>query len=307
MDEPLLRARGLCVRRGDEEVVRDVSLDLRAGEVLAILGPNGAGKSTLLEALGGVVSPSAGTVETDSRVATALQSSAMAARSAQANLELALAWWGVARRERRGRATEALATMRATHLAARPAAAMSSGERRRIHLARAVAIRPDVLLLDEPFAGLDVATRGSLLDDAGAAIRSCTKAAMIVVHDRAEAWAMADRLIVLLGGRVAAAGAPREVLERPPTRDVARFLGFSGEVRDDDGVLLVRPSQVRIDPNGRLAATVARLIPIEDGVRILLVAPNAELSTIEPLPGPSVGDQVRVNVSGGVRFSADGG
>jgi ABC-type sulfate/molybdate transport systems ATPase subunit len=304
---PLLRVRDLSVRRGDNLVVRDVNLRLHAGEALAILGPNGAGKSTLLEAIAGVVTPTAGTVETHGRVATALQSPDLASRTARANVELALAWWGVARAERRTRADAALSVMHAEHLADRLQSSMSGGERRRVHLARALAVNPDVLMLDEPFAGLDVATRGAILDDAGAAIRHGANAAILVVHDRAEAWALADRVVVLLDGAVAAEGTPRDVLDHPPTPAVARFVGFGGEVRDRDGVLMARPSQVRLDPYGDVATTVTRLIPIEDGVRVILEAPDVRLSTITPLPGPSVGDQVRVSVVGGVRFWADGG
>jgi ABC-type sulfate/molybdate transport systems ATPase subunit len=304
---PLLQIRDLSVRRGGRQVLDQVSLELNAGEVLAILGPNGAGKSTLLETIGGVVTPSAGTVKRHGRVASALQSPDLANRSARANVEVALSWWGVARRDRRQRAVGALAAMRAEHLVDRPAAAMSGGERRRVHLARATALRPDVLLLDEPFAGLDPASRGALLDDAGEAIRDCAGAVILVVHDRAEAFALADRLVVLIDGRVAASGAPREVLERPPTPLVARFLGFTGEQFDSNGVLFTRPSQVRLDPEGVVVATVTRLIPMEDGARAELDTPHGRLAAIVPFPGPRVGDIVRLTVSGGVRFPASGG
>ena len=85
---------------------------------------------------------------------------------------LALAWWGVPRPERAPRAREALEAMGAEHLRQRPAGALSGGERRRVHLARAIAVQPDILMLDEPFAGLDAETRASLLEDAASALRS---------------------------------------------------------------------------------------------------------------------------------------
>jgi ABC-type sulfate/molybdate transport systems ATPase subunit len=299
---PLLRVSSLGVRRGGTEVLHDITLDLAAGEVLAVLGPNGAGKSTLLETIGKLLAPATGTVERNGRVATAMQSPDLARRSARANVELALAWWGVPRRDRRVRATEALSAMRADHLGGRPAVAMSGGERRRVHLARAIAIRPDILLLDEPFAGLDPVNRAALLDDTAAAIRASAGAVMLVVHDRAEAWALADRLVVLMDGRIVAEGPPREVLESPPTPDVARFLGFSGEIRDDEGLLLTRPTQVHLDPSGEITATVARLTPLEDGARADLETVGGRLSALVPFPGPSVGDPVRVRIEGGVRF-----
>jgi ABC-type sulfate/molybdate transport systems ATPase subunit len=301
-ERPILRAVGMTVDRGRDEVLHGIDLEIMAGEVVAVLGPNGAGKSTLLETLAKLLSPSSGTLELQGRVIAALQSPDMARRSARANVELALAWAGVRRSERRGRAAAALDSMRAAHLADRPAAMLSGGERRRVHLARAVAIQPDLLLLDEPFAGLDHATRGGLIDDASSALRGNAGAVVLVVHDRAEAWALADRLVVLLGGRIAADGKPGAVLSQPPTEEVARFLGFTGELRDGADVVLTRPVHVSVDPQGDVRATVTRLIPIEDGARAELEIPNGHLSTVVPIPGPEVGDEITVRVSGGVRY-----
>jgi ATPase subunit of ABC transporter with duplicated ATPase domains len=301
---PLLRATSLGVRRGSAEVLHDVSFELAPGEVLAVLGPNGAGKSTLLDALGDVLTPSSGRVERGGRVATAMQSPDLAQRSARSNVELALAWWGAPRRERRARANAALAAMQAGHLADRPAKAMSGGERRRVHLARAIAVTADVLLLDEPFAGLDPASRAALLDDTSSALRAGAGGVVLVVHDRAEAWALADRLLILIDGRIAAEGRPRDVLEAPPTPAVARFLGFTGELHIGDEVVLTRPSHVQLDPTGDLEATVRRLIPVEDGARAELDSVAGKLSVLVPYPGPAVGDRLRVRIVGGARFSA---
>ena len=298
----VLQAVGISVRRGSRQILEDVDLDVNRGEVVAVLGPNGVGKSTLLETLANVLQPSAGTIHRNGRVAAALQSPDMARRSARANVELALAWSGLPRRHRRTRAAEALAAMRADHLADRPATALSGGERRRVHLARAVAIQPDLLLLDEPFAGLDSATRAALLDDAAVALRVSAGAVVVVVHDRAEAWALADRLVVLLAGRVAAVGSPRDVLDRPPTPEVARFLGFTGELQAGPDRLLTRPVHVQVDPAGELLATVTRLTPVEDGARAELEVEGGRLSALVPLPGPQVGESLTVRISGGVRY-----
>jgi ABC-type sugar transport system ATPase subunit len=298
----LLEAVDVRVRRGRDDVLHAVSLSVAAGEVVAILGPNGAGKSTLLDTLGGLLKPASGTVQRDGRVATVMQAPGLARRSVRANVELALAWWGVPRRERRPRALDALTQMRADHLAKRPATALSGGERRRVHLARAVAIRPDILLLDEPFAGLDPTTHAALCEDTSSALRTTGGAVVMVVHDRAEAWSMADRILVMLGGRIVAQGRPHEVLERPPTAEVARFLGYNGELREGDGLLLTRPSQVRVDPEGDVKATVTRVIPVEDGARVELQTPTGVLRALVPTPEISVGDHVRLRVTGGARF-----
>jgi ABC-type sulfate/molybdate transport systems ATPase subunit len=304
-DRPVLSCEHLSVRRGRREVVQDVSLELRAGELVALLGPNGAGKSTLMEALAGALPAAIGTVQRSGRVALALQSPDLARRTVLANVELALSWWGVPRPQRRERATAALSAMKADHLGRRAAGTLSGGERRRVHLARAVSVRPDVLLLDEPFAGLDAATRGALLDDTGEALRAWTTAALVVVHDRAEAWALADRLLVMIDGRLVADGPPRELLERPPTIDVARFLGFDGTLSRPGGEsLLTRSQHVALDPDGLLRATVTRAIPLEDGVRLELTLDNGKLYAVAPLPGPRAGDEVGVRVMGGVSFAA---
>jgi len=302
----LLRAERLSVRRGEREVVREVSLQLHAGEVVALLGPNGAGKSTLLDALSGALPPAGGSVERHGRVAVALQAPDLARRSALANVTVALDWWGVPRAQRDQRAREALAAMGAEHLAGRPAASLSGGERRRVHLARALAVRPDILMLDEPFAGLDAEARNNLLEDAVSVLRSPTRATLVVVHDRVEAWALADRLAILIDGELVASGPPRDLLERPPSVTVARFLGFDGTLEQGAEVTLTRAPHVRLDLDGPLAARVTRAVMLEDGVRLELELEHGRLYTVAALPAPKVGERVRVRVEGGVKFPAQG-
>jgi ABC-type sulfate/molybdate transport systems ATPase subunit len=300
----LLSSTGLTVARGARTVLHDVDLQLRGGELVALLGPNGAGKSTLLDVLSGALTPKTGTIERNGSVAIALQSAEMARRSVLANLTAALGWWGVPRPERAQRAREALEAIGAGHLARRPATALSGGERRRVHLARVLAVRPDVLLLDEPFAGLDPEVRAALLQDAERALRSPERATLVVVHDRAEAWALADRLLILIDGRIVADGAPATLLSTPPSALVARFLGYDGELRDGDELLLTRAAHVTLRPGGRHVATVTRVIPLEDGVRLELSLATGRLYAIAELPAPRVGDTVRIDVDGGARFRA---
>ena len=298
----LLRCEHLTVRRGKREVVTDVSAELRAGEIVALLGHNGAGKSTLLDALAGALPAAAGRVERHGRIGIALQSPDLARRTVFANVMLALAWWGVPRPERTERAREALRAIGADHLARRRAVTLSGGERRRVHLARAIAVRPDVLLLDEPFAGLDAEVRSNLLEDALSALRSSTRATLVVVHDRAEAWALADRLLILLDGRLAASGPPRDLLDRPPTVAVARFLGFDGSLEHGGELLLTRPAHVVLDPAGPLEARVSRATPLEDGARLELELDHGRVYAVAPLPAPCTGDAARIRIDGGARF-----
>ncbi len=235
----LLECRGLIVRRGDREIVHNVSFELRCGELVALLGPNGAGKSTLLDALGGALAPAQGEIVRHGRVATALQAPDLARRRVLDNVKLALAWWGVPRAERARRASGALATMRAEHLAARTAATLSGGERRRVHLARVLALAPDVLLLDEPFAGLDAEVRATLLQDSVSALRSETRATLVVVHDRSRGVGAgrpsADPHRRAVGGvrpAPGAAGTPADP-RRGPVPRLRRLAGRPGRHHSD--------------------------------------------------------------------------
>ncbi|MDX6723372.1 MAG: thiamine transport system ATP-binding protein [Solirubrobacteraceae bacterium] len=302
MTEPLLRARGVSVERAGVAVVRGVDLDLRAGEVVVVIGPNGAGKSTLLASLAGLLPPAAGRIERRGRVAAVLQAPALARRPARANVEAALAWWGVPRAARRDRALAALSAIGARDLAERPAGALSGGEARRVHLARGLALAPDALLLDEPFAGLDAPTRAELLYDAASVLRDERRATLVVVHDRVEAWALADRVVVMLDGRVAADGAPAAVFGEPPTPEVAAFVGFVGRLDEPGAVLMLRPQDVAIDEGGALRARVTRLVPVEDGVRVELALDRGRVVATAPAPGPRPGTEVRVRLLGGVTF-----
>jgi ABC-type sulfate/molybdate transport systems ATPase subunit len=300
----LIETDAMSFRRGPRTVLDGISLSFMAGEVTAVIGPNGAGKSTLLHLLAGILAPTSGTIERNGRVAAALQSPALARRSVLANVELALSWWGSpSGTPRRVRAMAALTAMHADQLAARPARTLSGGEARRVHLARALALDADVLLLDEPFAGLDPSTRADLLYESVPVLRDPRRATIVVVHDRAEARALADRVVVLIDGQVRAVGAPREVFDHPPDEIVAEFLGYEGCLADGAWRTRYRPSEVHLDDRGTLTVQVSRVIPLESGVRVELHAPGGSLVTHVPEPGPEVGAELRVRLDGGAMFA----
>lgn len=302
MTVPLLAASGVVVRRGRRDVVRRVDLTAGPGEVVAMLGPNGAGKSTLLAALGGMLPLASGRVERRGRVAAVLQTPGLARRTARANVEAALGWWGTPRSQRRARADTALAAMRASGLAHRNATTLSGGEQRRVHLARAVAVAAEVTLLDEPFDGLDPATHVALRDDTVAALRAGGGAVVIVLHDRADAWAVADRVVVLLNGVLRADAPPRDLLQTPPSAEVARFLGYDGQIVDDGGVTLTRAATVIPDSTGDLRGVVSRVVLTEDASRVEVDTGRGTVWATDRKHEYRPGDWITLRVEHGVHF-----
>ncbi|MCP3817555.1 heme ABC transporter ATP-binding protein [Streptomyces sp. A3M-1-3] len=218
--------RGLHVRLGRREVLAGIDLTVRAGQVLALVGPNGAGKSTLLAAVAADLPAAAGEVRIDGRPAAAWTPPELALRRAVLPQSAALSFpFPVADVVRMGRApwagtehedaddeavAEAMAATEVAEFAPRPFSALSGGERARVALARVLAQRAPLLLLDEPTAALDLRHQELVL-------RICRErasagdAVVVVLHDLGLAAAYADRTAVLHGGRIAADGPPAEV------------------------------------------------------------------------------------------------
>ena len=225
--DPVLRLCGVTVRHGDRVVLDLPELAVASGEVLAIMGPNGAGKSTLLHVAALLRRPRSGEVWIAGERATRRTERALRRRTAMvlqepllfdvsvvANAASGLRFRGVRKRDAEQRARVWLARFGIDHLAARNARTLSGGEAQRASLARAFAVEPELLLLDEPFAALDPATRTSLVPELAAQLRETQTAAVIVTHDETDAAALADRLLVLVDGRIARCDRPDIVLAR---------------------------------------------------------------------------------------------
>ncbi len=209
--------------------LRVEAIELRAGGVLAVLGPNGAGKSTLLRALAGLEPSREGRIERNvtGPVAMVFQRPVAFSGSVLHNLRVALAGKGLARAQVRARTQEALEHFGIAPLAGREAGTLSGGELRRLALARAFVLRPAVLLLDEPFDDLDAAGQEALSLDLRRAIAGTEVAVAVVTHDLRRALLLADRIAVLLEGRLAQQGPRDGVLARPVSPDVARLVGMA--------------------------------------------------------------------------------
>ncbi|MBM3140075.1 MAG: ATP-binding cassette domain-containing protein, partial [Chloroflexi bacterium] len=238
---PVLACRDLAVVRGRREVLRLDALEVAAGATVAVLGPNGAGKSTLLLA-GALLLPAgrgevalfgerprgaADAVRLRRGTATVFQEPGLLDMTAQRNVETALALHGVPRGERGPRALEWLGRLGVRHLAGARPHTLSGGEAQRVSLARAFAVRPRLLFLDEPFSALDPGSHAPLVGELHALLASEGTAALLATHDLSEARLLADRALVLLDGHPAQLGPTREVFDRPAGRAVASFLGYS--------------------------------------------------------------------------------
>ena len=304
----LLAARGLRVERHSRRgrfVLQVDALELHAGEVLAILGPNGAGKSTLLRALAGLEEPAAGRVASDVHGAVTLvfQRPAAFAGSVAHNAGAALLGRGLPRREVERRVGEALRRFGISGLAARRAATLSGGELRRLALARALVLEPAALLLDEPFDDLDAAGQAALSLDLRRAIADTGVAVAMVTHDLRRALLLADRIAVLLEGRLAQIDRRDCVLEKPRTPEIARVVGMSNLVRGTVGAATCGDERsVEIDAEHRVTARTA-LAPGTDvwlGIRPEHLKVDAGRGGAEPSIGEGV---VRSVVSDGVAVS----
>jgi ABC-type sulfate/molybdate transport systems ATPase subunit len=226
---------GLRFARGGRAVLSIPTLHVHGNRTTAVLGPNGAGKTTLLRLMAGLERPDSGRVLVGGeaagrrrrRVAYVFQEQVFLRRSILENVELGLRIGGLDRSQARERAVEALRLLNIEGLADRRGDRISGGEGRRASLARALCLRAPLLLLDEPLAGLDGTTYLRLLDDLPMLVRASGVTAVIVTHDRREAFRLADDLVVLVDGRIAAAGAKGEIAANPRRAQVARVLGYT--------------------------------------------------------------------------------
>ena len=222
--------------------VRDLSLDVERGSLIALLGPSGCGKTTTLRMVAGLERPDGGRVLVDGRDVTGLppyrrrmgvvfQSYALFPHlSVLANVGFGLRMQGVTGSERRRRAAAALDMVGlGAHADKRPTQ-LSGGQQQRVAVARALAIEPDVLLLDEPLSALDAKLREELRVEMRALQRRVGATAVFVTHDQAEALAMSDLVAVMHDGVIAQLGTPEAVFERPATPFVAEFVGRSARL-----------------------------------------------------------------------------
>lgn len=256
----MLELRGIAKRYG-RFALEALDLKVMSNEYCVLLGPSGAGKTVILEMLAGLIRPDAGQVLWDGRDITSAapetrrfamvyQDYALFPHmSVRANIAFGLRSRGVSRTEAEGRAEAVARNLGIAELLARRPATMSGGEQQRVALARALATEPKLLLLDEPLAAVDIAGRRRLRDQLKQLQQQTHTTFLHVTHDIDEAMFLADRVAVILGGRLRQVAPPEELFRRPSDRDVARFLGMRNildVVCDEPGQCLARGVTIHV-------------------------------------------------------------
>jgi molybdopterin-binding protein len=290
---PLLEAQGLKRRYGQRLVLDLERIEVQEGEVLAVLGPNGAGKSTLFRLLLLLERPDAGRIllggsvavpadaRARGRVAGVFQQPYLFAGTVRQNLEFGLKSIRLRGSERAGRVARALQELGLAGLENRDVRLLSGGEAQRVALARALVLEPDVLLLDEPTSSLDVTIQRQFREDLGRVTREHARSVILITHDPSDAFAAADRVLVMQEGRVAQVARPHDLVVNPATPFVAAFTGaellLDGRVDEEDVEGLAR---VQLRSDAGLWVTASKSLPRGTNVHVSYRPEDVVLSAV---------------------------
>jgi thiamine transport system ATP-binding protein len=306
----MLRVEALEVRYGDTVALAGIDLAVADGEIVSVLGPSGSGKSTLLRAIAGLEPSATGRVSWDGDDLTGVpphrrqlglmfqDHTLFPHRDVLGNVAFGLRMRGLARAQTETRARELLTLVGLAGYERRRVTELSGGEQQRVALARALAPAPRLLMLDEPLGSLDRALRERLMVELRELFTRLGLTSLYVTHDHDEAFALADRVVVMRDGRVEQLGTPVDVWKHPATEFVARFLGYNVTDALGGGRIGVRPDGVRIAADGSVTGVVtARTfrrdhflleVKVADGPPLEVAATGARV--------PAVGDAVRLAV-----------
>jgi putative spermidine/putrescine transport system ATP-binding protein len=285
------------------------TLDIARGETLVLLGPSGCGKTTMLRIIAGLEVPDEGgkvlfdgkdmtKVPIEKRnVGMVFQSYALFPNMSVAdNIGYGLKIRGLSKDERTGRVAELVRLTNITGLENRRVDQLSGGQRQRVALARAVAIRPGILLLDEPLTALDAALRDRLRGELNRLLRALGITAIYVTHDQSEAMELGDRIVVMSKGAIAQIGTPRDIYFTPRNRFVAEFIGAANiiDAAIENGQLVLPGGRQPIASQTNLAAAIAMVRP--ESIRVVEAGAARLSGTIDSVAFN--GEKQRLVVSG---------
>ena len=252
-----LEIRDLTVSYDTGVVLSDLSLNMAEGEVLSLLGPSGCGKTTLMKAIAGILPVEKGTIMLDGEDITdrpihkrgtviVFQDMRLFPHMTVAdNVAFPLKMQGMNKKKRLEQAHSLLEKVQMGGYENRLPSELSGGQQQRVALARALASQPRLLLLDEPFSALDENLREDMRRLVLELRREFGMTVLLVTHDREEALSMSDRVAVMFGGKLLQTGTPRQVYDRPVSRQVADYFGDCVYLPQEDGVLLLRPTALQ--------------------------------------------------------------
>jgi tungstate transport system ATP-binding protein len=275
----VVELEGVRVVYGGRLAVDVERLAVRAGELLVIIGPNGSGKSTLLRVLGLLEAPTMGCVRVRGQpvaprelltarrqMASVFQDPLLVDTTAFDNVALGLRFRGVSRDEITPRVRQWMDRLGIWHLAGRRARTLSGGEAQRTALARALVLRPAVLLLDEPFSALDQPAREALIVELGRILRQDRITTVLVTHDRGEAMTLGDRVAAMMDGRILQLDDASRLFRAPVSEEVARFAGVETIV--EARIVSAGDGLLTLDVAGQKVEVAAGWGQAGDGVRL---------------------------------------
>lgn len=328
---------------GDQHVLRGINLEVKQGELLTILGTSGGGKTTLLRLIAGFDQADSGSIQICGRVVAdqdcfvqpeqrrvgIVPQEAALFPHLDVTRNIAFGLDALSKSEKTDRVNEMLSLVKMTKFANSQPHQLSGGQAQRVALARALAPRPDLILLDEPFAALDAQMRGSIRDDVRSVLDAVGATAIMVTHDQDEALSIADRIAVMRNGVIAQIGTPREVYNAPVDETLAVFLGdavvVDGEFNDGKvdtylgslatsetfangttGHVAIRPENFYLQPdlNGKSLVTARQFFGHDAMIEVQTSQGVVRARTSGPLC-PEIGMKVTVWVRGSVSFFPD--
>ena len=304
-----LSLKNISKKYKDKEILKNISFDIKEGELICILGPSGCGKTTLLNIIGGFISDFSGDVLLSDEninnippekreIATVFQSYGLFThKNVIDNVSYGLKLLKIDKNTRENRAKEMLEKVGLAGYEKKKIKELSGGEQQRVAIARSMVLNPKLLLLDEPLSNLDVHLRDVMRKEIKRIQKEFGVTMIIVTHDQEDAFKLADRVIVINEGRIEQVGTPEELYKQPKNNFISSFIGENNII---DESLVIRPEEIsiKLDSSGEgkvvdvtyLGATVEYLVETPDGNTLKVLT----MSTAERF---NIGDKVLVQIN----------